>query len=76
MESSFVVKECCCGKGVTGGPERPLCEAMKVKSGLGQRPQDFGDARAGAKESCKHGVVPAQEREVCACQQSWKVETG
>ena len=29
-----------------GGPERPLCEAVKMKPGLPWRPQDIGDARA------------------------------
>ena len=28
-----------------GGPERPLCEAVKMKPGLPWRPQDIGDAR-------------------------------
>lgn len=34
------------GEALHGGLERPLCEAMKGKSGLGWRPQDVGDARA------------------------------
>ncbi|MGE9641895.1 hypothetical protein ACQP3J_33175, partial [Escherichia coli] len=33
------------GVSLHGGPERPLCEAVKVKSGLPWRPQDVGDAR-------------------------------
>ena len=35
-----------CGKGVLcESPERPLHEAVKVKPGLLQRPQDVGDER-------------------------------
>lgn len=29
-----------------GGPKRPLCEAVKLKSGLCWQPQDVGDDKA------------------------------
>lgn len=57
-----------------GGPERTLYKAIKVKPGLCWRPQDAGDRnhRISAKESCRPGVEPDQERKVCCNQQSWK----
>ena len=33
------------GVSLNGGPERPLCETVKVKAVLPWRPQDVGDAR-------------------------------
>ena len=33
------------GMSLCGGPERPLCKAVKVKPGLPWRPQDVRDAR-------------------------------
>ena len=42
------------GVSPNGGPERSLCEAIKLKPGLPWRPQDVGNGRAmgSAEESC------------------------
>lgn len=56
------------------GPERPLCEIVKVKPALPCRFQDVGDARAVGylPRTVANGVEPAQEREKCCSQQKRK----
>ena len=60
------------GVSLNGDLERPLCEAMKVKSRLPWRPQNVGDARAVGylPKKVANRVEPSQEREVCYTQQS------
>lgn len=53
-----------------GGPRRSLCVAMKVKLELNIECQRLQSQEKSAKQGCKQGVAPAQEREVCCNPQS------
>lgn len=64
------------GESLQGGPERPLCETVKVKTGLHWKPQGDGD-----RDTRVIGYLPRiaadrvwnqPEREVHYKQQSWK----
>lgn len=57
---------CQSGESLHESPEKPLCEALKVKPELQWGLQDVRDAIARIKR-----MVPAQERDVCLRQQSW-----
>ena len=54
------------GESLNGGLERPLCEALKVMSGLPWRPQDVGHANAvGYLLKKTANGVGQSEREKC-----------
>ena len=57
------------GVSLHGGPERPLCEAVKVKSRLLSRPQ-MPDPLDTYQRKLLTGSGPAQEKKVCCSQQS------
>lgn len=57
------------GEPLHESPEKPLCEAMKIKPGLQCGFQDAGDARVRIKR-----MVPVQERDVCVSSKAGLVE--
>ena len=61
------------GVSLHGGPERPLSEAVKVKSGLCWRPQDVGAEMPVSWDTCQGELLsecrPVQEEEVHSTKQ-------